>query len=148
MGHRRLKFVLAIALLAGAVLWLGMAGFEEGKSYFKTVDEYVRLDRVAQSRRTRLMGEVVAGSIRYDEGQLTFSLSQDGATMPVVYRGTDPVPDTFKDGASALVDGTLGADGRFDGRMIQAKCASKYEADPKSAYGQAATGNGGPAAGR
>jgi cytochrome c-type biogenesis protein CcmE len=50
--------------------------------------------------------------------------------MKVVYSGIEPVPDTFKDGAQALADGKLGADGVFHAAKIQAKCASKYEAKP------------------
>ena len=50
--------------------------------------------------------------------------------MNVVYTGTDPLPDTFKDNAQALADGRLGPDGVFEANKIQAKCASKYESKP------------------
>ena len=50
--------------------------------------------------------------------------------MPVVYTGTDPLPDTFKDGAQALVEGHLASNGHFQAEQIQAKCASKYQATP------------------
>ncbi len=50
--------------------------------------------------------------------------------LKVAYTGTDPLPDTFKDGAQALADGKLGKDGVFAREPIQAKCASKYEAKP------------------
>jgi cytochrome c-type biogenesis protein CcmE len=48
----------------------------------------------------------------------------------VVYTGTDPLPDTFRDGAQALADGRMGRDGVFHASKIQAKCASKYESKP------------------
>jgi cytochrome c-type biogenesis protein CcmE len=57
--------------------------------------------------------------------------SEDTVRMRVVYRGIDPLPDTFKDDAQAMADGTLGADGVFQAKKIQAKCASKYEAKPQ-----------------
>ncbi len=50
--------------------------------------------------------------------------------LNVVYTGTDPLPDTFKDNAQALADGRFGPDGIFEASKIQAKCASKYEAKP------------------
>ena len=50
--------------------------------------------------------------------------------MKVAYTGTDPLPDTFRDGAQALADGRMGRDGVFHASKIQAKCASKYEAKP------------------
>jgi cytochrome c-type biogenesis protein CcmE len=48
----------------------------------------------------------------------------------VVYNGSEPLPDTFRDGAQALADGKLGADRVFQASAIQAKCASKYETKP------------------
>lgn len=61
-----------------------------------------------------------------------FTLIQDKERMTVVYTGTDPLPDTFKDGAQALADGKLDRAGVFYAARIQAKCASKYEAKPGS----------------
>jgi cytochrome c-type biogenesis protein CcmE len=45
--------------------------------------------------------------------------------------GTDPLPDTLVDRADALAEGHY-EDGSFEATMVQAKCASKYEA----AYGE------------
>ena len=134
MDQRRVKFGVAIAVLVAAVAWLGVSGYEEGKSYYKTADEYIALEDSRKARKTRLMGDVEAGSIVRSADALTFTVTLNGARVPVVYRGSDPVPDTFKDGVSVLVEGSAGDDGRFVGRKIQAKCASKYEADPASAY--------------
>ena len=53
--------------------------------------------------------------------------------MNVVYTGTEPLPDTFKDESQALADGRMGPDGVFQANKIQAKCASKYEAKPRAA---------------
>ncbi|NWG14640.1 MAG: cytochrome c maturation protein CcmE, partial [Acidobacteria bacterium] len=39
------------------------------------------------------------------------------------------VPDTFKGGAKAVVEGTVSDDGVLLARHIEAKCASKYEAE-------------------
>ena len=47
----------------------------------------------------------------------------------VRYISDEPVPDTFKDGVEAVVDGQLTTAGVFEGKKIQAKCASKYEAE-------------------
>jgi cytochrome c-type biogenesis protein CcmE len=47
--------------------------------------------------------------------------------------GADTLPDTFKDGAQAIVDGDYSVDGGFRAEKIQAKCASKYQAAPAPA---------------
>jgi cytochrome c-type biogenesis protein CcmE len=84
----------------------------------------------AQGHRLRVGGDVKPGSIVKDGAQVHFVLHQDAKLLNVVYTGTDPLPDTFKDNAQALADGHLGPDGVFEASKIQAKCASKYEAKP------------------
>jgi cytochrome c-type biogenesis protein CcmE len=75
-------------------------------------------------------GTVATGSIRHLTGRIDFVLEGEGKTMPVSYIGTDPLPDTFVDKSQALVEGHPAADGRFVAEVVQAKCASKYEAAP------------------
>ena len=61
---------------------------------------------------------------------MRFVLTQNDLKLPVVYIGTEPLPDTFRDGSQALADGKMRADGVFQAKQIQAKCASKYEGKP------------------
>jgi cytochrome c-type biogenesis protein CcmE len=63
-------------------------------------------------------------------GRVDFVLEGEGKSLPVSYVGNDPLPDTFVDKAQALVEGRPAADGRFIAEVVQAKCASKYEAAP------------------
>ena len=49
-----------------------------------------------------------------------------GRLLKVVYKGSEPPPDTFKDNSQALAEGTYGRDGVFHATVLQAKCASKY----------------------
>jgi cytochrome c-type biogenesis protein CcmE len=67
-------------------------------------------------------------------------LEEQGKAIPVSYVGRDPLPDTFKDGAQALVEGRMKPDGRFEAEQVQAKCASKYEATPNQTPGAAQPG--------
>jgi cytochrome c-type biogenesis protein CcmE len=86
----------------------------------------------AVDKRLRVAGVVQPGSIEREGKELTFTLTQvaDDAprSMVVAYTGSQPVPDTFKDGADAIVEGHRREDGTFAADHIQAKCASKYEA--------------------
>jgi len=75
---------------------------------------------------------VETGSIQRVGKEVQFVLVQETQRLKVAYTGTDPLPDTFKDGAQALADGKLDKDGIFRAKTIQAKCASKYEAKPGS----------------
>jgi cytochrome c-type biogenesis protein CcmE len=87
----------------------------------------------AQAKRLRVAGDVAGGSIERSGRQVRFVLKQEALTLNVVYDGIEPVPDTFRDGAQAVAEGKMGADGVFRASKIQAKCASKYQAKPGQA---------------
>jgi len=124
------KFAVLMALIVGALVWLAAGGISETKTYYKTIAELQQMGNSAQSQRLRVGGDVQPGSIVKNGAQVRFTLHQDAKLLNVVYTGTDPLPDTFKDNAQALADGRLGPDGVFQASKIQAKCASKYEAKP------------------
>ena len=123
------RIVVGILIILGLVGYLAFVGFEEGRSYYLTCDEVAERGTEIIDDNIRLAGTVVDGTIRRDGDILLFDLEYEGARYVVRYVGMDPVPDTFKDGVDAVVDGQLKPDGTFEGRKIQAKCASKYEAE-------------------
>ncbi len=124
------KFAALIMIVVGALVWLASTGVSETKTYYKTISELRQMGDKAFDQRYRVAGDVAGGSIQHAKGQVLFTLFQDKQQLKVVYTGTDPLPDTFRDGAQALADGHLGGDGVFHASKIQAKCASKYEAKP------------------
>lgn len=123
------KFVIGIALVLGTVAWLAFTGFEESKAYYRTVEEVQEMGAAVVDQRLKVGGDVQDGSIEWEGKELRFRLVQEEHVIPVVYVGTDPVPDTFKDGSQAVVEGKMRPDGTLEAVKIQAKCASKYEAD-------------------
>jgi cytochrome c-type biogenesis protein CcmE len=134
------KFAALIVVIAGTLVWLAAGGISESKTYYKTVEELQQMGSAALDKRLRVGGDVEAGSIVRVGREVTFTLQQDKLRLKVIYSGTDPLPDTFRDGAQALADGRMGRDGVFRASKIQAKCASKYEAKPvrqPAAAGQA-----------
>lgn len=129
--HTYLKFGGLMVLIVGSLMWLAVGGVKETKTYYKTIPELQKMDATARNGRVRVGGDVKAGSIVKNGGQVAFVLHQDGTTLNVLYTGADPLPDTFKDNSVALADGHLGPDGVFEATKVQAKCASKYESKPK-----------------
>ena len=125
-----LKFGILTVLIIGSLVWLAVGGISDTKTYYKTIPELQRMGAAAHGQRLRVGGDVQPGSIVKNGAQVSFVLHQGATTLNVVYSGTDPLPDTFKDNAQALADGRLGPDGVFEAKKIQAKCASKYEAKP------------------
>lgn len=124
------KFAIASTLILGTLGWLGWVGVSESKTYYHTVQELNSLEGSAARHRIRVGGDVQAGSIKRLPGRVDFVIEQEGHTLNVSYVGRDPLPDTFVDGAQALVEGRKMPDGHFVAEQVQAKCASKYEAAP------------------
>jgi cytochrome c-type biogenesis protein CcmE len=125
------KFGILVVVIIGTLAWLAIGGINETKSYYKTVAEVSAMGKSAVDKgRIRVAGDVEEGSIRRNGKEVYFSLRQEKLLLPVIYMGTEPLPDTFKDGAQAVADGKMRADGTFQANRIQAKCASKYEAKP------------------
>jgi len=59
-----------------------------------------------------------------------FTAAQDGASMPVDYRGQ--LPDIFRPGIQVVVEGRIGADGVFHARTLLAKCPSRFTTTPSA----------------
>ena len=126
-----MKFGALVVAIIGTLGWLAASGINETKSYYKTISEVAAMGDSAKDKgRLRVGGDVQAGSITREGAAVKFVLTQENLKLNVVYTGTDPLPDTFRDASQALADGKMRADGTFEANKIQAKCASKYEGKP------------------
>ena len=134
-SSKYLRFGAAIALVVCALGYLAWTGVQESKSYYVTIKELQTMDGSRYSKRLRVAGNVVPGSIKRAGTRAEFSLKENDLTIPVVYNGTEAPPDTFKDDSQALAEGQYGRDGIFHAKQLQAKCASKYA--PKKEGGPA-----------
>lgn len=128
MTSKKLKFGIGIGIILAVVIWEGVAGFKQSKTYYVTVSELTNAK--AARRHIRVGGLVAEGSLERHAGKVTFRLAQDANSIPVTYVGTDTLPDTLVGGAQAIVEGDYSARGEFLAEKIQAKCASKYQATP------------------
>ena len=131
------KFAIGAGIIVVTLSCLAWVGAEQSKTYYHTISEIPTLNGTALHQRFRVGGDVKAGSIQHYSGRIDFVLVEQGKVLPVSYVGTDPRPDTFKDGAKCLVEGNVQPDGRFVAETVQAKCASKYEAAPPGQAQQA-----------
>jgi cytochrome c-type biogenesis protein CcmE len=127
------KFAIGSAIIVVTLSCLAYVGAQQSKTYYHTISEIPTLSGASLHQRLRVGGDVKAGSIQHLSGRVDFVLVEEGKGLPVSYVGSDPLPDTFKDGAQCLVEGKVQPDGRFVAETVQAKCASKYEAAPGQA---------------
>ena len=121
-----LKFGSATVLILLTLGYLAYTGVQESKSYYVTIKELRGMGDSAYSKRLRVAGNVVPGSIKRTGTHVEFVLVEQDQRLPVVYTGTEAPPDTFKDDSQALAEGEFGRDGVFHAKTLQAKCASKY----------------------
>ncbi|MGA2096818.1 MAG: cytochrome c maturation protein CcmE [Candidatus Acidiferrum sp.] len=127
---KQAKFGIGIGVIVLSMGFLGWLGYGESKTYYHTIAELQTLSGSELSHRIRVGGSVAPGSIRHLAGRVDFVLEGEGKSLPVSYLSSDPLPDTFIDKSQALVEGHATTDGRFVADVVQAKCASKYEAAP------------------
>jgi cytochrome c-type biogenesis protein CcmE len=133
MKRKQIKFVVGSVIIVSALAFLVFTGFQDNKSYYQNVSELYASKEAAYNRHLRVEGDVVAGSINRSAKETKFVISHTDPktneiqTLPVRYVGTDPLPDTFRDYAQAVVEGQYHRDGVFVANSMTAKCASKYE---------------------
>ena len=121
-----IKFIVATLVIVATIAYLSFTGGRDNKSYYVTIGELQGMGNKAYVRHLRVAGNVAPGSIHRMGTSATFDLLEQGRKLSVVYQGSEPPPDTFKDDAQALAVGTYGRDGVFHATQLQAKCASKY----------------------
>lgn len=152
-SSNNVKIGIAAAIIVGTIGWLAFTGYGSSKSYYVTIAELGGMGDKAYHSHLRVEGFVQPGSIEQNGTHVTFVLNEfeshspkapTGRLLKVVYKGTEPPPDTFKDDSQALADGSFGTDGVFHASVLQAKCASKYA--PAQPGGQPGMGPAKPAA--
>lgn len=123
--QKRLILIIAgIALLGGAAA-LVLSAFQQNLVFFHTPTE-VAEGKAPTGRTFRIGGLVEGGSIvRLADGiTVRFVVTDTAKRIPVTYKG--PLPDLFKEGKGAVVQGKLAADGSFEASEVLAKHDENY----------------------
>jgi len=128
-----MRFIIGSIVIIVAVIVLAVEGMQEDTtmSYSKSVSEVQLLGNRAKALNLKVNGSLKKGSIVRNNMDLDFVITEGDSELPIHYIGKDPIPDTFNNemDAEVIVSGKLADDGVFNAERIQAKCASKYEAD-------------------
>jgi cytochrome c-type biogenesis protein CcmE len=124
------KFVVAGALIVAGIGYLMFSGIGSSMVYYFSLDELAAQAHQLEGRGVRISGRVLPGSIQQEpEGRgVRFVMYErdSGRQLEVRYGGL--VPDTFKDDAEVVVEGTYRFDAPvFEAATLLAKCPSKYE---------------------
>ena len=130
--HKRLALVGAALALLALASWLILSAFKDNMVFFYTPTEVLK-GAAANGRSVRVGGLVEAGSLQRQGDGLTvrFAVTDLAQRVPVTYRGM--LPDLFKEGKGAVVQGSLGADGVLIATEVLAKHDENYM-PPEAAY--------------
>ena len=126
MSGRSRRLLIGGVIIVGALGYLIWTGTEQALVYFYTPSELQARELARSGQRIRLGGMVVEGSLVHTPAALSyeFQLTDGGAKVPVRFKGIPP--DLFKEGAGAIVEGQMGADGVFTADLIMAKHNEEY----------------------
>ena len=129
------KYLIGASLLALAAIILIVTSMAGGAQYFLTVAQLRDKGQSVIDQSMRISGAVIYGSTLYEvrdnQPYLEFDVvdteAQIGQQAPlrIVYRG--PKPDLLQPHAQAIVEGHLGADGKFYADNLLLKCPTRYE---------------------
>lgn len=149
MGQGKAKIWVALVLVVGVMVYLLIGATKSTKVYYMRPSEMLSKAKKAPAetygQRLRVGGLVVDKSISGSSArnQVSFRVAEErgdyktklimvsmAETKPtdsfdVEYKGI--VPDTFKAGGMAIVEGKLQKNGVFKADRLMAKCPSKYE---------------------
>lgn len=120
------KFIVGGLVILAALAYMIYAGVTQSAVYFVTPSE-LKASPVT-GKVYRLGGLVAPGSLHWDARNLdlTFTLTDGQASVPVRHKGT--APDLFGEGRGAVVEGTLTTDGSVKATQILAKHSEEYKA--------------------
>ncbi len=122
--QKRLALVAAGLALLALAAWLISSAFQKNLVFSVTPTEL--LASPDRARNLRMGGLVEKGSLRRegDGVSVDFVITDLSQRVPVRYSGI--LPDLFKEGKGAVVQGKLGADGVFTATEVLAKHDENY----------------------
>jgi cytochrome c-type biogenesis protein CcmE len=124
-GSRRPMIVLGIVVLAIGLL--AYKGLGDATTYFRNADEAVTQRVSLGTKRFRLQGTVVAGSVQDADADVHFEVEYHCVIVPVVHSGSRP--ELFKPGIPVVVEGAFvaGTDKTFASDQIIVKHTEEYK---------------------
>ncbi len=117
------------AIVVGGLTAVGIAAALVLNALNSNIALYVTPTEVAAGKAPkgqafRIGGMVKEGSVRRDNLTVHFIVTDTAKDIPVAYTGI--LPDLFKEGKGAVVQGKLGPDGQFTAAEVLAKHDENY----------------------
>jgi cytochrome c-type biogenesis protein CcmE len=137
---RQKRIVLIVGGLASLAIAAGLTlnALDSNIALYVTPSE-VAAGKAPQGKAFRIGGLVKEGSVQRQNMTVRFVVTDTVKEIPVAYTGI--LPDLFRDGRGAVVQGRLGSDGVFTASEVLAKHDENYmPPEAKHAIDQAQKG--------
>ena len=125
MKPRQKRIALIVGGLASLAVAAGLAlsALDSNIALYVTPSE-VAAGKSPQGKAFRIGGLVKEGSVKRQDMTVRFVVTDLAKDIPVAYTGI--LPDLFRDGKGAVVQGRLGSDGVFVATEVLAKHDENY----------------------
>ena len=125
MKARQKRIALIVGGLASLAVAAGLAlnALDSNIALYVTPSE-VAAGKSPQGKAFRIGGLVKQGSVKRQDMTVRFVITDTVKEIPVAYTGI--LPDLFRDGKGAVVQGRLGGDGVFTATEVLAKHDENY----------------------
>lgn len=125
MKLRQKRIILIVGGLASLAVatTLALNALDSNIALYVTPTE-VAAGKSPQGKAFRIGGLVKEGSIKRQDMAVSFIITDTAKEIPVAYTGI--LPDLFRDGKGAVVQGRLGDDGVFAASEVLAKHDENY----------------------
>lgn len=127
------KYIIGLAVVAGALIYLIFGGLGQNLVYFITPSEYFQQADRYQSRQVRLGGLVKEGSLNYNPQtlELRFVVTDGVKDIPIMSSGSTP-PALFGENRGVVVEGKFQGEA-FVSQNLLVKHSETYQA-PKEGW--------------
>jgi cytochrome c-type biogenesis protein CcmE len=119
----RWQLTLLGVVAAAAVALMATSSVQGAMTYYVTPTEIAADPGLARGN-LRVGGMVVPGTVERSGASVQFRLTDGAHDLDVLSR--DTLPETFRAGQGAVVEGTVGADGVLDADRVMVRHSNEY----------------------
>jgi cytochrome c-type biogenesis protein CcmE len=124
--NSRLRLGVVIAVVCGAIAFLVVQGLGSATTFYRNADEAVAKKDGLGTKRFRLQGIVVPGSIKDVGADVDFVVEYQCVRVPVHHEG--PRPELFRKGIPVVLEGAFASktSDTFDSDRIIVRHTEEY----------------------
>ncbi len=131
-ANNKVKFIVGGFVIVGLIAYLIISSISSAGAYYREVGEVLAQRDTLNGKNLRVSGNIVTESVTYDAAKLDLNFlisdpKDPSQKLAVYFHGVKPDQIT-REGASAIVEGTLGPNGGpVQANNLLLKCPSRYE---------------------